>query len=81
MIDARAAELARAEAALVLAERTYERIEALAERSTASIQRLDEASNNLSAAQRAVEAARANLALAVNGSRALLHNSRQGFTV
>lgn len=70
VIDARSAELERARAALVLAEKNHERIFKLVERSTASVQQLDEALNNLSAAQRAVQAATANLKLSQNGSSA-----------
>mgnify|MGYP001944358694 CR=1 FL=1 len=70
VIAVRTAELARAEANLVLAEKTYTRIERLNETSTASVQRLDEASNQLAAAKRGVEQAAANLELAVNGSSA-----------
>ncbi|MBO9406674.1 efflux RND transporter periplasmic adaptor subunit [Shimia sp. R9_1] len=67
-IDARAAEFERAKADLVLAEKVYERIRQLTEHSTASIQRLDEASNTLSAAKQNVLATEANLRLAQNGN-------------
>ncbi len=68
IIDTRKAELSRAQADLVLAQKTYDRIERLSETSTASLQRLDEASNTLAAAQRGVDAAAANLLLAENGN-------------
>jgi HlyD family secretion protein len=67
-IDAREAEHERAKADLFLAEKVYERIRQLTEHSTASIQRLDEASNALSAAQQNVLATEANLRLATNGN-------------
>lgn len=70
VIAVRKAELARAEANLTLAEKTFARVVQLNETATASVQRLDEASNSLSSAQRGVEQARANLELAENGSSA-----------
>ncbi|MCV6587015.1 MAG: efflux RND transporter periplasmic adaptor subunit [Marinibacterium sp.] len=68
VIDARRAELLRAEANAVLAQKTFDRISQLNASSTASAQRLDEAVNALNSANRAVEAARAALELAQNGS-------------
>ena len=68
VIDARTADLARAEADLILARKTHDRISQLSANSVASVQRLDEAANMLDAAQRGVEAARANLDLARNGN-------------
>jgi HlyD family secretion protein len=67
-ITAREAELAKTEADLVLAQKTYDRIARLQETSVASAQSLDEVSNKLDAALRAKEAAAANLALARNGN-------------
>lgn len=67
-IAAREAELAKAEADLLLAQKTYDRILRLQETSVASDQTLDEASNKLTAALRAKEAAEANLLLARNGN-------------
>lgn len=68
VIDARRADLARAEANVELAQKTFERVSRLNAASTASGQRLDEAANSLTSARRAVESARAALALAENGA-------------
>ncbi len=68
VIDARRADLLRAEANTVLAQKTHDRVVQLNASSTASAQRLDEAVNALNSAQRGVEAARAALELAQNGS-------------
>jgi len=67
-IAAREAELAKAQADLVLAQKIYDRVATLRESSAVSVQNLDEASNKLDAALRAKEAAEANLLLARNGS-------------
>ncbi|GGA38411.1 HlyD family secretion protein [Pelagibacterium lentulum] len=67
-IAARRAEYEKAQADLVLAQATYERLSALTERSVASQQQLENAQNSLTAAQAGVEATEANLALATNGA-------------
>ncbi|KHJ54028.1 HlyD family secretion protein [Aureimonas altamirensis DSM 21988] len=68
VIAARRAELEKAEADLVLARQSYDRVSVLTERSAASQQQLDSAENSLSAAQAAVAAAEANLTLAIDGA-------------
>jgi HlyD family secretion protein len=68
MIDARRAEREKAEADVVLAQKTYDRVSQLQERSFASEQVLDEASNKLNAALKARAAAEANLQLAIKGN-------------
>lgn len=67
-IAARRAELEKAQADLVLARQSYDRVSVLTERSAASQQQLDSAENSLSAAQAAVAAAEANLTLAIDGA-------------
>ncbi|ABS17395.1 efflux RND transporter periplasmic adaptor subunit (plasmid) [Brucella anthropi] len=67
-IAARRAELSKAEADVVLAQRTYDRLSGLLDRSVTSQQAVDQASNSLDAALRAREAAEANLQLAENGN-------------
>ncbi|MBS1180500.1 MAG: secretion protein HlyD family protein [Proteobacteria bacterium] len=67
-IDARQAEREKAEADVVLAQKTYDRVSQLQERSFASEQVLDEASNKLNATLKARAAAEANLQLAVKGN-------------
>ncbi|RWR04122.1 HlyD family secretion protein [Paenirhodobacter populi] len=67
-IAAREAELAKSEADLVLAQKTYDRVSALRESSVTSAQNVDDAANKLDAALRGKEAAQANLALARNGN-------------
>lgn len=67
-IAARRAEYEKAQADLVLAQTTHDRLSTLTERSVASRQQLENAQNSLTAAQAAVEAAQANLALATNGA-------------
>lgn len=67
-IAARRAELSKAEADVVLAQRTYDRLSGLLDRSVTSQQAVDQASNSLDAALRAREAAEANLHLAENGN-------------
>lgn len=68
VIAARRAELEKAQADLVLARQSYDRVSVLTERSAASQQQLDSAENSLSAAQAAVAAAEANLTLAIDGA-------------
>jgi HlyD family secretion protein len=68
MIDARRAEREKAEADVLLAQKTYDRVSQLQERSFASEQVLDEASNKLNAALKARAATEANLQLAVQGN-------------
>src|SRR5262245_6903401 len=58
VIAARKAALERAEAALVLAQKTYERVRQLAERGNAPQARLDQATDSLHEAERAVDQAR-----------------------
>ncbi len=67
-VDAERAEMEKAEANVTLAQKTYDRTSQLLERSFASEQNLDEASNKLDAAVRARDAARANLHLAEEGN-------------
>jgi len=68
VIDARRAELEKSEADVLLAQKTYDRVSQLQERSFASEQVLDEVSNKLNAAMRARAAAAANLKLAIQGN-------------
>lgn len=68
VVAARRAELEKAQADLVLARQSYDRVSVLTERSAASQQQLDSAENSLSAAQAAVAAAEANLTLAIDGA-------------
>src|SRR5262249_46116339 len=67
VIAARKAALERAQAALVLAQKTYERVRVLAEQANAPQARLDQATDNLHEAERAVDQARSNYEQAVNG--------------
>ncbi len=67
-IAARRAELEKAEADLLLAQQSYDRVSVLTERAAASQQQLDSADNSLSAAQAAVAVAEANLRLAIEGA-------------
>ena len=67
-IDARRAELQKAEADVALAQKTYDRTRQLLEQSFASQQVLDQAANTLDAAARARDAARATLQLAEQGN-------------
>lgn len=67
-IAARRAELQKAEADLVLAQQSYDRVAALTDRSVVSQQQFDSAGNSLAAAQAAVAATEANLTLAINGA-------------
>jgi HlyD family secretion protein len=67
VIAARKAALERAEASVVLAQKTYDRISHLAEHEYASIARLDQATDSLHESQRAVDQARSAYEQAVNG--------------
>jgi len=67
VIAARKAALERAEAALVLAQKTYERVRQLAERGNAPLARLDQVTDALHEAERAVDQARSTYEQAVNG--------------
>jgi HlyD family secretion protein len=67
IIAARKAALDRAQAALVLAQKTYERVRQLAEHGNAPQARLDQATDSLHAAERAVDQARSAYEQAVNG--------------
>jgi HlyD family secretion protein len=67
VIAARKAALERAEAALVLAQKTYERVKQLAEHGNAPIARLDQATDSLHESERAVDQARSAYEQAVNG--------------
>jgi HlyD family secretion protein len=67
VIAARKAALERAEAALVLAQKTYERVRQLAERGNAPQARLDQVTDALHEAERAVDQARSAYEQAVNG--------------
>jgi HlyD family secretion protein len=66
-IAARKAELERAEASVVLAQKTYDRVSQLAEHGNAPIARLDQATDSLHESQRAVDQARSAYEQAVNG--------------
>jgi HlyD family secretion protein len=67
VIAARKAVLERAQAALVLAQKTYERVRQLAEHDNASQARLDQVTDSLHGAERAVDQAQLAYDQAVNG--------------
>src|SRR5215468_8271322 len=67
VIAARKAALDRAQAALVLAQQTYERVRQLAERGNAPQARLDQATDALHESERAVDQAKSAYEQAVNG--------------
>ena len=67
VIAARKAELERAQASVVLAQKTYDRVKQLAEHGNAPIARLDQATNSLHESQRAVDQAQSAYDQAVNG--------------
>jgi HlyD family secretion protein len=67
VIAARKAALERAEAALVLAQKTHERVRQLAEQGNAPQARLDQATDSLHEAERAVDQATSAHEQAVNG--------------
>jgi HlyD family secretion protein len=67
VIAARKAALERAEASVVLAQKTYERVRQLAEHGNAPQARLDQATDSLHEAERAVDQARSAYEQAVNG--------------
>jgi HlyD family secretion protein len=67
VIAARKAALERAQAGLVLAQKTYERVRQLAEQANAPQARLDQATDSLHQAERAVDQARSAHEQAVNG--------------
>jgi HlyD family secretion protein len=67
VIAARKAALERAEAALILAQRTYERVRQLAEHGNAPQARLDQTTDSLHEAERAVDQATSAHEQAVNG--------------
>jgi len=67
VIAARKAVLDRAQAALVLAQQTYERVRQLAERGNAPQARLDQATDSLHEAERGVDQAKSAHEQAVNG--------------
>jgi HlyD family secretion protein len=67
VIAARKAALDRAQAALVLAQQTYERVRQLAERGNAPQARLDQATDSLHEAERGVDQAKSAYEQAVNG--------------
>jgi HlyD family secretion protein len=67
VIAARKAALERAQAALVLAQKTYERVRVLAGQDNAPQARLDEVTDGLHAAERAVDQAQSAHEQAVNG--------------
>src|SRR5215813_1368289 len=66
-IAARKAALERAEASVVLAKKTYDRISQLAEHGNAPIARLDQATDSLHESERGVDQARSAHEQAVNG--------------
>jgi HlyD family secretion protein len=67
VIAARKAALERAQAALVLAQQTHERVRQLAERGNAPQARLDQATDSLHESERAVDQAKSAYEQAVNG--------------
>src|SRR6516164_3277216 len=67
VIAARKAELERAEASVVLAQKTFDRVSQLAEHGNAPIARLDQATDSLHEAQRNVDQAKSAYEQAVNG--------------
>ena len=67
VIAARKAELERAQASVVLAQKTYDRVSQLAEHGNAPIARLDQATDSLHEGQRAVDQAKSAHDQAVNG--------------
>src|SRR6266481_5716002 len=67
VIAARKAALERAQASVVLAQKTYDRISQLAEHGNAPIARLDQATDSLHESQRAVDQAQSAYEQAVNG--------------
>jgi len=67
VIAARKAALERAEASVVLAQKTYDRVSQLAEHGNAPIARLDQATDALHESQRAVDQAKSAYEQAVNG--------------
>ena len=67
VIAARKAELERAQASVVLAQKTYDRVSQLAEHGNAPIARLDQATDSLHEAQRNVDQAKSAHEQAVNG--------------
>ena len=67
VIAARKAELDRAQAALVLAQKTFERVRQLAEHGNAPQARLDQATDSLHESERAVDQAQSAYDQAVNG--------------
>src|SRR5262245_66361218 len=67
VIAAKKAALERAQASVVLAQKTYDRVSQLAEHGNAPIARLDRATDTLHESQRAVDQAKAAYEQAVNG--------------
>jgi HlyD family secretion protein len=67
VIAARKAALERAQASVVLAQKTYDRFSQLAEHGNAPIAKLDQATDTLHESQRAVDQARSDYEQAVNG--------------
>jgi HlyD family secretion protein len=67
VIAARKAELERAQASVVLAQKTYDRVSQLAEHGNAPIARLDQATDSLHEAQRNVDQTKSAYEQAVNG--------------
>ena len=67
VIAARKASLERAQAAVILAQKTYDRVRQLAEQDNAPQARLDQATDSLRESERAVDQARSAYEQAVNG--------------
>src|SRR6202022_4054935 len=67
VIAARKAALERAQASVVLAQKTYDRVKQLAEHGNAPIARLDQATDSLHVSERAVDQAQSAYDQAVNG--------------
>ncbi|WP_392559978.1 HlyD family secretion protein [Orbus mooreae] len=67
-IDAQKAALQKAEADLLLAQQSHDRLQQLASKNLISKQQYDEASNQLAVAKQATQVAKANYDLVVNGN-------------
>jgi len=67
VIAARKAELERAQASVVLAQKTYDRVRQLAEHGNAPLARLDQATDTLHESERAVDQTKSAYEQAVNG--------------
>jgi len=77
VIAARKAAMERAEASVLLAQKTYDRVKQLAEHGNAPTARLDQATDSLHESQRALDQARSAYEQAVNGYTAEEHQIAQ----